>query len=166
MNDLPGLRLHATVPRESKIYHVGAAKIYPQFEKGTDTMMIADGRLQEAVRVQTCTFQVPFKERPRLKPTARGQTCGLQYAHESPSKLKSPSSFVISQGRVLNTWGALSSPSTIEMRLKSRQRRQSDTPVTVLLLSDNTGGALPDFFFLFSFFPAQQTTSGIGHRVK
>ena len=27
------------------------------------------------------------------------------------------------------------------------------------------GGALPDFFFFF-FFPVQQTTSGIGHRVK
>ena len=27
------------------------------------------------------------------------------------------------------------------------------------------GGALPDFFFLL-FFPVQQTTSGIGHRVK
>ena len=27
------------------------------------------------------------------------------------------------------------------------------------------GGALPDFF-LFLFFPVQQTTSGIGHRVK
>ena len=26
-------------------------------------------------------------------------------------------------------------------------------------------GALPDFFFFF-FFPVQQTTSGIGHRVK
>ena len=27
------------------------------------------------------------------------------------------------------------------------------------------GGALPDFF-IFIFFPVQQTTSGIGHRVK
>ena len=27
------------------------------------------------------------------------------------------------------------------------------------------GGALPDFLFAFSF-PVQQTTSGIGHRVK
>ena len=27
------------------------------------------------------------------------------------------------------------------------------------------GGALPDFFF-FLVFPIQQTTSGIGHRVK
>ena len=27
------------------------------------------------------------------------------------------------------------------------------------------GGTLPDFFFFF-FFPVQQTTSGIGHRVK
>ena len=27
------------------------------------------------------------------------------------------------------------------------------------------GGMLPDFFFC-SFFPVQQTTSGIGHRVK
>ena len=31
------------------------------------------------------------------------------------------------------------------------------------------GGALPDFscfFFVFVFFPVEQTTSGIGHRVK
>ena len=30
------------------------------------------------------------------------------------------------------------------------------------------GGALPDFFFFFfcSLFPVEQTTSGIGHRVK
>ena len=31
--------------------------------------------------------------------------------------------------------------------------------------AEGGGEALPDFFF-FLFFPVQQTTSGIGHRVK
>ena len=50
--------------------------------------------------------------------------------------------------------------------LRYKKKKNGDRGTIVFTARAGGGrGALPDFF-LFLFFPVQQTTSGIGHRVK
>ena len=46
-----------------------------------------------------------------------------------------------------------------------QEKREATRLGNLLSQTEEGGGMLPDFFFS-SLFPLQQTTSGIGHRVK